>query len=297
MSEPRDLVMGIVENYTFEQLRPFVVSLRNSGYRGDVVLFHQRVDRATLAQLNAHGIQTVAYRTLPGIFPHGRLRRAAALAMRAYHTVKWPFYRHLYHLFLHSVRVRFRLYQRYLAQHGQRYRHVLLTDTRDVLFQADPFSDLPKGDILFFEESFPIALSSTAGWLQRHLGQAVHDRLASHITICSGTTIGTPDALSWYCTQYLERMLGARRQDLHNGDQALHNALVYEGLEDMPFSARRCPNGEGPVYTLTRRMDPGQFAWSTDGALLGTSGRPTPIVHQYDRHPQIMERLLRRFAA
>ena len=104
--------------------------------------------------------------------------------------------------------------------------------------------------------------------------------------------MGTPDAVCWYLERVMQTIRRAKVQDQSRGDQAIHNVVAYEGLSDAPFTRRMCRNGCGPVYTLTQYMQASVIRLSARGEVIDAQGRVVPIVHQYDRHPEIMRALL-----
>jgi hypothetical protein len=55
--EKRDLVLGAVENYGWETIRPFVESLRATGFDGELRLFASNIDEDTVAHLQAAGVE------------------------------------------------------------------------------------------------------------------------------------------------------------------------------------------------------------------------------------------------
>jgi hypothetical protein len=289
-----DLILGVMENYTFAQVEPFLVSLRQTGYTGDIVLFHHRVDPVSLEKIREFGVRLIAYRSLRA-FPPGFRRKMIQRFSRLYYDLKWPCYGRAWTWLLSAVKKRHVFYRRFLEEEGGNYRRVLLADTRDVFFQSNPFSSEFTEDLLFFEESHPLDHGEfNSWWIKSHLGQETLDRLAKKTTLCSGTTMGTPAALCWYLDRTLHLMRTSARQGDAHGDQGLHNAVVYEHLHDCPYSIRICGNGCAQVYTLTQYLETKEIRRAPTGEVIDPLGRPVPIVHQYDRHPPIQEALLHR---
>jgi hypothetical protein len=303
-SQPRtraaELVLGTIQDYDFNQVRPFAVSLRRTGYAGDVVFFWNHVDRPSRAALRDSGIRLIHFLNLRGnYFSEEKRRRLDEFAAR-YHRVRRPFYRWGWFYFLCAAKQRYRLYLQFLRRHGKRYRRVLLTDVRDVYFQRPPFEGDPGHDLVFFEEHERHLLGNcpwNAQWLAHLLGAEALDRLGSRITLCAGTTLGTPDALIFYLERYLQTLQTAANLDYRLGDQAIHNSVVYEHLDDCPFSLLRCPNVRGPVYTIGNAVPEEDFRFSVLGELLYPDGRVAPVLHQYDRRPELTKILLDRIAA
>ena len=289
---PRHLVLGLAENYRFDHLAPFVFSLRRTGYSGDIVFFARGLDRETRTKLREHGVTQVPFRNLRGAAT-GHARLLLDWVSHQYHLRKWPWYRHGWRHLLRVTRLRYYLYHRFLHKHGHRYARVLLTDTRDVFFQRDPFADPLAEELAFFEESHALNFGKiNATWLRSQLGEEILTRLGSCTTLCAGTTMGTPAALCAYLEKMAQTIRRAGCQDLPHGDQAIHNAVVYEELSDIPFSKRIFANGDRHVITLTQYLASGNIHLGAEGDVLGTNGDVMPIVHQYDRHPEVARRLL-----
>jgi hypothetical protein len=288
-----NLVLGMVHNYSWEELRPFLVSLRQSGYSDEIVLFYHRIGRKTMDAIRARDVTLLPFRNLRGNFRSGNARKALNFLSQKYYRAKWPFYSVGWPLLLSPAKQRFLLFHRFLRDHGHRYRRVLLTDTRDVFFQRDPFVEDPGDDLIFFEEGQPLAQGMfNPLWIIHHLGHAALTRLGAKPTLCSGTILGRPEALDCYLSRLVQLMSEADRMDFATGDQALHNAVVYEGLDRIPFSVRRSPNGAGSVYTLSRYLHRTKIAQSPSGDVVNECGQVVPILHQYDRHPDLQRVLL-----
>ncbi len=89
-----NLIIGAVRSYNFEQLRPFVVSLRHTTFDGDLVLLWNDLSPETLAALKAHGVKLVYFpyrgsgalnswsRFWPVLAPLVRLCRGSVLARK-----------------------------------------------------------------------------------------------------------------------------------------------------------------------------------------------------------------------
>lgn len=299
MEKPKpNLVIGIADGYTDEQLRPFLLSLQRTGYQGEIVFFHHRLTKQTLQRLKKLNVRLIPFFNLRSRF-RGRLGAwTLNQVSQVYYRWKWPFYSWGWPHLLSPVKQRFILYHRFLEAHGNLYDKVLLTDTRDVYFQRDPFSGQSTGDVLFFEESHPLRHGMfNPMWIVFQLGPDALDRLGGRMALCSGTILGGAEAVKSYLERFLRMMKDAGRLDFATGDQALHNAAVYEGLGSFPFKARICANGADLVYTLTRYMVLSEIRQSSTGEVVDGTGRVVPILHQYDRHPCIQQALLRLLAA
>merc|ERR1719421_1626364 len=91
------------------------------------------------------------------------------------------------------------------------YELCLATDFRDVFFQANPFSSVPKVDLIFFEEVKRVKMGYKKGrptctpsvtvvctcpynadWVKTCWGKEFLSSIANETPVCSGTIIGTP---------------------------------------------------------------------------------------------------------
>jgi len=293
----KNLVIGAVRGYRFEQLRPFVVSLKRTAFNGDLVLLWNSLIPETLAALNDHGVKLVHFsyrgsgalnswsRFWPALAPIVRLGFGSALARKIFKSI------------LPLQTARFFAYHDFLAAHADEYQHVLMSDVRDVLFQADPFSGF-QGGLLVFEEDGKLPLADekkcNAKWVEELFGPAALAGIGRFPILCSGTIMGDLQAMNRYLKEF-EKLLGRARTVATGGsDQGLHNYLCRAIMEPW-FQVSK--NGAGPVLTMTPTLAAGvDFQISSNGQILDAGGLPVPVLHQYDRHPELAAGLLRKFA-
>jgi len=208
---------------------------------------------------------------------------------------------------------------------------ILISDVRDVFFQDDPFLSSPFGSQYFLEPNYDLLLFSeglndisikgnatlrnTRGnfrWLMNIYGEEKARLLGENAVLCSGTTIGTKAGMQYYtrailyegfqCLKRNPRKFDGKRGHVCSGgaDQGFHNFLFWNGLL-LRASALR--NAGGPVYTVgifrgkpVRSLD---FERAVDGKILSPQKRgmqyPVPIIHQWDRHIDLLEYVFRRF--
>src|SRR5438270_12435047 len=128
-SGPKDLILGTVEHYHFYQFRRFLISLRQTSFRGHICLFAgPGISRRTVAKIRQYDVEVVPYR---GAFPFVVHPHADAP-----NWLPEP---------IHIFNYRHYLYYDYLLKHGRKFGNVLITDVRDVVFQCDPF-EFPISD-------------------------------------------------------------------------------------------------------------------------------------------------------
>jgi len=257
----RDAVLGLAMRYSVEQIAPFVKSLRRTGFDGDVILLVSEVGDDVIRFLADWGVTAEPFETYN---PAG-------------------FYLALVRFFKY-----YEILMRGIYQKRARYDRVLLTDVRDVYFQARPFPETLEHEVCFAMEN-PAQIIGTCpynrGWIQAGFGDAVFTQIKDRRVTCSGTVLGSYAGIMRYLLkmQMLAFKLnrGARR---HCGiDQGIHNYMFY--LEPEP--------GWGPLengnHILTVGGQTDLYRVDSRGEIRNLRGEVVPVVHQYDRQPALVE--------
>lgn len=257
------LILGLAAGYHYGDVRPFLLSLQQSGCQAQLVLFTSPTTRDS-DRMATRGAT---------IIPCQRPPELAHIPANA-----WRFF----------------LYRDYLQKRSAAFRRILLTDVRDVIFQADPFSLLwPEGYSLFQEDS-AICLGRcehTAHWIKGHLGSDTLQELAPFPLLCSGTTIADSASMLRYLDLMTARLLPFTPAPRMAGyDQGVHNLLARRGL----LAPLHVFDNHGPVLTLGHKREPP--ALDAAGLVLNESGEPAVLVHQYDRHPELFAHIRRLYA-
>jgi hypothetical protein len=186
---------------------------------------------------------------------------------------------------------RYFLARQFLHPVADRYANVLLADSRDVVFQRDPFASLPAGLTTGLESVLMKDQPANVEWLRHLYGDDSTfpmESLMNQKVICSGVTLGgTADVATYLekvCAEFMEKL--PRMIHTPYLDQGVHNGLLRTGKIS---NAHFTENGE-PWIATVGTSDLREFAKSSR-ELLTASGEPVSIVHQYDRHPALMTSL------
>ncbi|MEO8453667.1 MAG: hypothetical protein ABI454_00770 [Sphingomicrobium sp.] len=257
-----------MENYDFYEFRRFLISLRRTRFRGHVCLFvGPGISRRTIAKIRKHDVEVVPY---GGAFPFVGDPHSDAPK-----SLPEPIYVFNYRHFL---------YYDYLLKHGTRFRSVLLTDVKDVVFQGDPF-EFALGDRIHVAMENPdIPVGScpwTSQWILAGYPPEVLDRLKDEEMSCAGTTLAPVPRMM----RYLKLMLAeiSRMTDAYEcADQAAHNLLLHEGKLE---PANRLRNFEGPILTVGTEP---RYQLNGDKELVNRDGSVIAVVHQFDRHAELV---------
>lgn len=281
-----NLVIGAIRGYTFSDLAPFVISLKRSNFRGDLVLLWNSVDESTRRELESHGVQLVHFsyrgggsinswsRFWPWLRPLLRLPVGDSVRSRVYRKIlNLAFVRYLHTL-------------DYLRANQGRYQNILITDVRDVIFQDDPFRDPLPGDIVaFLEEPFVRYGKEPMndGWIIENYGATCFKLLNGQRISCCGTVMGSAPGMIEYLSAFASEIIRLRSV-AHGADTSVHNVLIRKR---MAGQITIVDNFEGAVGTC--HADSNRVA--SRPPVLDTAGKPVPVLHQYDRHPEFMKGL------
>lgn len=198
---------------------------------------------------------------------------------------------------------------------------LMIADTRDVIFQSDPFTyqrhEWEHSELVLFLESQPNKVINrciyNSGWVRSCYGEDALDRIGHNPVSCSGVSMGTRNGILVYSMtvarhidpQY--RLIGSSvaketKNDgacvSHGMDQGIHNWLLHSGILHRMMSDKISvfEQGEGPVNTLgglfgdnklikLNMIEVGIFKKDSNGKITiqNWNGKPSPVAHQFDR--------------
>jgi hypothetical protein len=293
--------MGAAVGQTADEVRPFLQSLRRTGYSGAVALFvDPALERALRGDPAARDVTLIRSRQwLPfklGLWTRRRVMRFAWLPLQlllwaAVRALAWivPDEEHRFRLQLPlaafactPMEARFLRYRRFLDEHP--HGRVLLTDVRDVLFQSDPFSALPRSGLAVSIESTAYTIATephNRAWVKRGYGPGMLERIGDCHVSCVGVTHGDLVAIG----DYLEQMTGEilllspSRVGVGGGDTAIHNVLLWTGRLG---AVHQLGTLASPVATFNG-IDEWQVRVTPQGKVLNADGSQPSVLHQYDR--------------
>jgi hypothetical protein len=247
MSSGTDLIMGHWSNLPFAELEPFLASLRHSGFPGEICIFVNDILPETVHQLQDHRVRVER----PGQSAQPRMTHLSS---------------------------RFFTYLDFLARHGGNYRNVMLTDLRDVVFQADPFRAALPADIVFAQERCRLGdCPVNRAWVTQGYGDAVAENMRDCLISCAGTTFGTVGGMLRYLTAMTSE-LTSRPMVIEGGiDQGVHNYIVH-----MRPPAGAWLDTDDSLAATLHYVPVDAVTMSSRGALI--DGRLVPVLHQWQKH-------------
>jgi len=287
-----NLILSTVQRMDFGQLQPFLHSLRRHQYSGKIVFFVSGLSAETSQRLVESGVELVPFE-----YFSIRMRRPALLL--------WPLWRKRFsrmstfeekaalakRVFFFMV-LRHLLYYELLTQRTERYDRILLTDSRDVFFQKDPFSTAYESGLHAFLEGKGRTINTCSANRQmivEAFGPEMLGTMGPFEPSCAGVTIGDSDSVIKYLRKMTELAFEVRTMPMVTGlDQGIHNYIVHQGL--VPQTHLHA-NSEGGVLTMGV-MEYDEIQRNTDGEVTDAAGQVIPILHQYDRHSEVARRLV-----
>jgi len=250
-----NLVMGVATRYTANDLEPLVKSLRKH-YSEDFVLFMYDPDYNMIDMLDYYNVK---WETLSSDISNG----------------------------VEICNVRHLIYKQFLEENPQYDKKVFIIDTRDVIFQDNPFKHETTTSLEFFLENVTYINSECNGnwWIRGIYGEEVYQRMQHKCVVCAGTTLGTREGMMFYLNSIIneiDRMIilrGGNNMSHHNPvvDQPCHGYLIYNN--HFP-DCKLYLSGHGPVATMN---DHNKMIFDKDGNLLNMDGSVVAVVHQWDR--------------
>lgn len=294
-AQERDLILAAAQDYGWEDLRPFISSIRSTDFAGDIRIFGAGLSPETIRRLEDAGVavsQPARVRAKIGDHRFEPLRTPKARILWHLQGAWWYAGRALAYLAsdpsnvarrytaaLSNVDVaRYFWYLKYLLEEGARYRTVMLSDVRDVVFLGNPFTFEIGDEVCFFLEDDRIPINqqfANTSWIVQAYGPRGLVDLGSYPICCSGVTIGRVSRVVEYLQAMVEQLLRLTRQD-RGIDQAVHNYVVRKQLVK---NARIISNGDGPVLTVGIMSDDDALE------LLKSRLSSAKVLHQYTEHP------------
>ena len=253
------IILGCITKYKPEDIRPFVESIEETGYKGKKIMMVYEVPQETIDYLKSKG---------------------------------WELYQN--ELQQHIILQRFRDIYKLLEQFPN--EDVIWCDVKDVIFQTDPTDWIElnmDGSIMAFSECITM---KDDPWACVNSGTSFPlewEWLQNKVSYCAGTIVGDSDYLrDLFINIYRWSMTTANSEQL--SDQAAYNVLI--NLYPFMDCVQKVKQEEGFVTQLgTVLVKKDEFKdvlleptpiVSSDYIVSNQKGEPFCLVHQYDRIPE-----------
>lgn len=263
----KNLLIGAVTNYVWDDIAPFFNSYMQAGFENcECVMFTGNMSEATLDKMRSCGVDV---RPIPEELLSGRI-----------------------------INTRWKIYADFLKNNPDKYSMVLTADIRDVFFQRDlfklcddskPFLGIALEDKLIGE--CPI----NTEWVINAYGNDIYQELKNEKIICVGTVWGTADEFMKYYQVMAEILNSEWAAQPHIIEQAIGNYIIYHDkmFADILSSSA---NDDGCVMTIGS-TDSKALHTDSSGNVLNGKGQIAAVVHQYDRQPAILDIVVKKYTS
>ena len=263
------IILGCITKYKPDDIRPFVESIEQTGYKGKKIMMVYEVPQETIDYLKSKG---------------------------------WDLYQN--ELQQHIILQRFRDIYKLLEQFPN--EDVVWCDVKDVIFQKDPTDWIELNmdeQLLAFSECITM---KDDPWACVNSGTSFPmewEWLQNKVSYCAGTIVGDSDYLrDLFINIYRWSMTTANSEQL--SDQAAYNVLI--NLYPFMDCVQKVKQEEGFVTQLgTVLVKKDEFKdvlleptpiVSSDYIVSNQKGEPFCLVHQYDRIPEFKEFIYKKYS-
>lgn len=259
----KDLVIGVFSNYTYDFVKPWIKSIKETGFKGDVVLYAIDTTNETNTKIASDGVIVLTAKSN---------KDDARIHMQRF-------------LYIYD----------YLKEHSSEYRYVVSTDVRDVIFQLNPsdFFDNNELSSRIITSGEAIRIKDEA-WNRNNIitnfGNYFYDEVKDLEVQNVGILAGSASYMKDLCFALYQMSLN--RPDWV-ADQAAYNMLVHHepwksistncSLQDCWATNAHVTNYEKDKEKFAPFLMDAPPVLENGQVVHGKSKRPFFIVHQYDR--------------
>lgn len=302
----KEAIVGCAFNYSTEAIMPFLNSLERSGFSGDLLLFVNNHSRITVTGYSysvrlinpevdfapeirrIKFLNRIAWKSkLHRLFTPILLRSVLSHIRGNRNLSKWmvAYFYNGYNL----MTSRFFLYYYYLHQNV--YSRILFTDVTDVIFQGNPFVAINSNRVYAYSENpcFRIGINpNNREWILEGFGEEVLHKMSHQPIYCAGTIIAGKNIVLPFLKDFMQNVLTYRISPYTEGiDQGVFNFMI--SYQQKPYFDLH-ENGD---HVLTLALQPTAEIVEKNGKilLLGKDAVVPCIIHQYNRHDALTEKI------
>ena len=181
------------------------------------------------------------------------------------------------------IKYRWKLFSDFLKENKDKYNLVFATDIKDVIFQKDIFH-FYNNTISFI--SFNLRNSVNKNWVKSFCKtNEEYFKIADEQVISDGTIISTVDKFLEFTDTLWQTI-----SNLSNiNDQGAINYLIHYN------DSIRITDNYGPIITISTSGN-NKISVDSDNNVLNLKGKIAGIVHQYDRKPEIVKKINKKYS-
>jgi len=274
--EKKNLIIGGIFNYGIEQIKPWVLSIKETMPDAHKVMCISNINEETQKWLVSNGFELVQ-------MPQANIP-------------------------VHVLR--FLAIYEYLRTNWAKFNYVITTDVKDVIFQRNPFEWMennnigrngthlvaPSESMLYKDEPW------NAENMMQAYGQYVYDRFKDSLICCCGVIGGTSEYMK---DIVFNIFINGINRPIPIVDQVVFNMLI----QTQPYKNATMTAPQNAAWTCQAgtmadptKVEQFKSKWLEmppsfrDGKVVTAGGNEFYIVHQYDRVPEWKKFILEKYA-
>ena len=258
-----NLLLGAAVNYAPEQLKNYILSFRKFNSSDDIVILTDDKSKQSLEEY---------YSDFNVKFVVSDFSK--------------------YEMPIHNSRIFISL--EYIQSNSQ-YSNVLITDTRDVVFQSNPFEDLPENFLYVFEEDSNVPIEkeyNNALWIEAIYGEDHYLEIADKNILCVGTLLGSRNRMI-ELLQLMSKTINEVEASVLKHlfvDQVVLNHLVHSNLIDCEIKRNGEIVGTLAISVALLEADPYDIvSLRIRDKKVVVNNRTPAVLHQYDRDLTLLQ--------
>jgi hypothetical protein len=291
-AQTENIVVTVAAGYREEQIRPFLASLQHFAPKTSLRLIVDRFNPEFEAAVRTW-FPDCSFHLLPATpLRDFALKRKWAKSILK-RVARWSRSRNFSKRLLKINYLRHIVIRNLLRSWHLQNANILLCDSRDLVFQGNPFAGEWPPLWTCEEDKYIGECKLNSSWFKRVGGEAALLQAQHHRIACAGVIGGQVDRISTYLersSKIVERI--SPIITLTDGDQGIHNNLVRLQA-DLGFTV--LPNGCHLAANLGYTK-PTDLRIENNLVRLRELSVVPAILHQYDRHPKLVELVQSRWA-
>lgn len=275
------LIFGFAIGYSWETIRLFVISLRNSGYDKDIVLAMNILNYENIKKdLNEYYIETLLIEEAwPFVssknenFKMDNIFLKECILEKRKYGYKWAVYR-------------YSILDCFLIKFGENYSHIFSLDIRDVVFQRNPLELYLADGMYLVEETKTDKIllkdnECNLNWLRSYSN---YKKIINNKILNSGTVYGSINYFVPFIHQFCHFL---KDNYVNTAEQGTLNYIYYSGyFKNINFVLNK--NQKDIVLTTGLDVEEAKLLKIKNYTIYNEDGTIPYIVHQYDRYDKFV---------
>lgn len=279
-------IITAATGYSDADLQPFLRSVDRACPETKVFLIVYQRDLPRIEILRGK------YPFIEPVYVHHKLNRGGRVyRWMARHFIEEdyltcaPLWRTLGRYSLHIMLERYFLALELVQAHRNLFENVLLSDSRDVVLQQNPFVRTGHSLVSGLEEKTIGHCSMNSDWITHLYGINIHKSMSDRRIVCAGITLGPISEVEQYLFAMCREIWKCLPKVglIAQYDQGIHNYLIYSGTVNLQLTDNRA----GIIATL-HYENPSNIQTDAALGLVTVRGKAPAIIHQYDRHRNLV---------